>query len=94
MRRLIRTFADRDTERLFQQERLRRFQAFERVALRRLLLLNQASSLHDLKGPGLGLEALRGDRKGQQSIRINERYRVCFIWKSGHAYEVEIADYH
>lgn len=91
---MIRTFADHDTERLFRQERPRRFQAFERVAFRRLLLLNQINSLHDLKGPGLGLEALRGDRKGQHSIRINERYRVCFIWTRGHAYEVEITDYH
>lgn len=94
MRCLIRTFADRDTERLFAEERVRRFQAFERVALRRLLLLNQARGLGDLKGPGLGLEGLRGDRAGQHSIRINQQYRICFVWVRGDAFDVEICDYH
>ncbi|MGA3036358.1 MAG: type II toxin-antitoxin system RelE/ParE family toxin [Vulcanimicrobiaceae bacterium] len=91
---MIRTFADRDTERLFSQERVARFQAFERVALRRLLLLNQARSLNDLRGVGFGLEALKGNRRGQHSIRINQQYRVCFVWTKSDAFEVEIVDYH
>jgi len=91
---VIRSFADRDTERLFNQERVRRFQAFERAALRRLLLLNQARSLNDLKGVGFGLESLKGDRLGQHSIRINRQYRICFVWRAGDAFGVEIADYH
>jgi len=91
---VIRTFADRDTERLFNQERVRRFQAFERIALRRLLVLNQARTLNDLRSVGLGLEALKGDRLGQHSIRINRQYRVCFVWKTGDAFNVQIVDYH
>ena len=91
---MIRTFADRDTQRLFNQERVARFQNFERVALRRLLLLNQARSLGDLRGVGLGLEALKGDRLGQYSLRINRQYRLCFIWEKGDALAVEIVDYH
>jgi proteic killer suppression protein len=91
---VIRSFADRDTERLFNQERVLRFQSFERVAVRRLLLLNQARSLNDLRGVGLGLEALKGGRRGQHSLRINQQYRVCFVWKSGDAFSVEIVDYH
>ena len=85
---------DRDTERLFGQERVARFRAFERVALRRLLLLSQARSLNDLRGVALGLESLKGDRTGQHSIRINQQYRVCFVWRKGDAFEVEIVDYH
>lgn len=73
---------------------VRRFQSFERVALRKLLLVHRAKSLHDLKGPGLGLEALKNDRRGQHAIRINDQYRVCFVWKGGDAYDVEITDYH
>jgi proteic killer suppression protein len=91
---MIRSFRDRDTERLFQRERVRRFQSFERVALRKLMLLHAAVSLHDLKGPGLGLEALKRDRRGQHAIRLNDQYRVCFIWKDDGAYDVEIVDYH
>jgi proteic killer suppression protein len=91
---VIRSFADRDTQRLFNQERVLRFQSFERVALRRLLLLHQARSLNDLRGVGLGLEALKDDRLGQHSLRINRRYRVCFVWKKGDALDVEIVDYH
>ena len=64
------------------------------MALRRLLLLSQARSLGDLRGVGLGLEALKDDRLGQHSIRINQQYRVCFVWKDGDAFDVEIIDYH
>jgi proteic killer suppression protein len=91
---VIRSFAHRDVERLFQDQSVRRFQAFERVARRRLLLLNQARSLGDLRGPGLQLEALKRERQGQHSIRINEQYRICFFWKSGDAHHVDIVDYH
>ena len=91
---MIRSFAHRDVERLFQDQSVRRFQAYERVARRRLLLLNQARSLHDLRGPGLRLEALKRERQGQHSIRINQQYRVCFVWKNGDAHDVDIVDYH
>lgn len=91
---MIRGFADRNTERLFKRESVRRFQSFERVALRRLVVLHAARTLLDLKGAGLSLEALKHDRKGQHSIRINDQWRVCFAWRDGDAYGVEIADYH
>ena len=69
--------------------------AFERVALRKLRQLDSAVQLRDLVAPpGNRLEALKGNRKGQHSIRINDRWRICFIWRDGDAYEVEIADYH
>jgi proteic killer suppression protein len=91
---MIRSFADKDTEALNQRKHVRRFQAFERVALRKLVILNAATTLADLKGPGFQLEALKPPRKGQHSIRINDRYRLCFIWKNGDAFSVEITDYH
>jgi proteic killer suppression protein len=91
---MIRSFRDGDSERLFQRNSVRRFQAFERVALRKLVLLNNAASLADLKGVGLGLEALTRDRAGQHAIRINGQWRVCFVWKDGDAHDVEIVDYH
>ncbi len=68
--------------------------AFERTAQRRLAFLNHIRSLEDLKSPGFRLEALRGNRAGQYSIRINDRWRICFHWEDGEAYDVEIADYH
>ncbi|HEV2261684.1 MAG TPA: type II toxin-antitoxin system RelE/ParE family toxin [Candidatus Rubrimentiphilum sp.] len=91
---MIRSFSDTGAERLFKREPVRRFQGFENTARRKLILLDEATSLHHLKGPGTSLEALKGDRKGQYSIRINDRYRVCFVWKDGDAYDVEIVDYH
>ena len=91
---MIRSFADKDAERLFGRQSVRRFQSFERVALRKLVLLDAATTLADLKGPGLGLEMLKRDRKGQHAIRINDQWRVCFSWKGGHAIDVEIVDYH
>jgi proteic killer suppression protein len=91
---MIRSFADRDTERLFGNERVRRFQAIERQARRKLLQLHAASSLSDLAvPPGNRLEALAGNRKGQHSIRINSQWRICFRWQDG-AHDVEIVDYH
>ena len=91
---MIRSFANKDTERLYHRDRVRKFQSFERVAYRKLVYLDEAISLHDFKGAGFQLEALKGDRAGQHSIRVNDRYRVCFLWKNGDAYEVEITDYH
>ena len=92
---MIRSFHCRETERLFLDERSRKFVSIERVARRKLLALDAATSLKELaEVPGNRLEALHGDRLGQYSIRINERYRVCFSWKQDGAYEVEIVDYH
>ncbi len=92
---MIRSFADADTERLFQDEDVKRFRAIERQARRKLLLLNTAASLNDLRvPPGNRLEALAGDRVGQHSIRINKQWRICFRWKDNDAYDVEIVDYH
>ena len=78
---MIMSFADKDTERLAKGMRIPRFVSFERVALRKIRQLQIAGSLHDLSvPPGNRLEALVGDRKGQHSIRINDRYRICFTW--------------
>ena len=92
---MIRSFRDRDTDRLWKRERVGRFTSFENVARRKLVMLNNATSLADLRTPpGNELELLKGDRKGQHSIRINRQYRACFKWRDGDAYEVEITDYH
>jgi proteic killer suppression protein len=91
---MIRTFGSKDTERLFHRQRVARFQGFERTAQRRLVYLNQIRSLDDLKSPGFRLEALRGDRAGRYSIRINDQWRVCFRWEDGDANDVEIVGYH
>jgi proteic killer suppression protein len=92
---VIRSFRSRDTEALFADVDVPRFRAFERIARRKLLYLHRARSLEDLRRPpGNRLEALKGDRKGQHSIRINDRWRVCFVWTGGDAYDVEIVDYH
>ena len=94
--RVIRSFKDRETERLFLRLRSRVVPSdLRRVALRKLLQLDAADTLDDLKvPPGNRLERLRGDRKGQHSIRVNEQWRVCFEWQQGDAHEVEIVDYH
>jgi proteic killer suppression protein len=93
---VIRSFKDRETERLFLRQRSRVVPSdLRRVALRKLLQLDAADTLDDLKvPPGNRLERLRGDRKGQHSIRVNEQWRVCFEWQQGDAHEVEIVDYH
>jgi proteic killer suppression protein len=93
---MIRTFADADTETLFQEGRPRRLPpAGIRPALRKLLILDAADGLQDLTvPPGNRLERLRGDRRGQYSIRINDQWRICFVWRDGDAYGVEIVDYH
>ena len=92
---MIKTFADKDTERLFHREVVARFRAFERIALRRLYSLDQANHLDVLAQiPGYRLEKLRGNRQGQWSIRINKQWRVCFRFEEGDFYDVAIVDYH
>ena len=92
---MIQSFRDVATERIFQQQSTKQFRLIEKTALRKLLQLNQERSLADLAAiPGNKLEALKGDRRGQHSIRINDQYRVCFVWNDGDAFYVEITDYH
>jgi proteic killer suppression protein len=93
---MIRTFRNTDAERLFDRERVRRWPiALQRTALRKLRMLDAAIRLKDLRvPPGNRLERLKGDRKGQHSVRINDQWRVCFRWRSGDAYDAEIVDYH
>ena len=93
---MIKSFRCRDTEALFRRERVRKFGVdVERAAFRKLLMIDAASVIGSLKvPPGNRLEALKGDRRGQHSIRINAQWRICFVWRDGHAYEVEIVDYH
>jgi proteic killer suppression protein len=92
---MIKTFRCRDTEALFQDRLVRRFQAIERVARRKLEMLDAATSLTDLSQiPGNRLEALKGDRAGQYSIRVNDQWRICFEWVEGDSFNVEIVDYH
>ena len=93
---MIKRFKDRDTERLFRRERVKRLGPdVQRTALRKLRMLDAATTLDDVKIPPANrLEKLKGDRAGQHSIRINRQWRVCFTWRSGAAYDVEIVDYH
>jgi toxin HigB-1 len=92
---VIRSFRCADTQRLFRRESVRRFKAVERQALRKLDMLDAAPDLQTLSTlPGNRLEKLVGDRAGQHSIRVNDQWRICFIWLEGHASEVEIVDYH
>ena len=92
---MIQSFHCGDTEKLFRRERVVRFVNIEAAARRRLDALNAAAGLLDLLArPGNRLEALKKDRIGQHSIRINGQYRVCFRWHEGDAYDVEIVDYH
>jgi len=92
---MIKSFRSRDAEDLFNDILVRRFRAIERPARRKLLYLHRARRLEDLRAPpGNRVEALKGDREGQYSIRINDQWRVCFRWYEGNAYDVEIVDYH
>jgi proteic killer suppression protein len=92
---MIRSFADRGSEALFDDRRVRRFAGIERLARRKLLVLDAARELKELSvPPGNRLEALKGDRKGQHSIRINDQWRICFRWHDGDTWDVEIVDYH
>jgi len=95
MGRVICSFRCSGTERLFRRESVRRFKAIERVARRKLDQIHFAAKLTDLAVPGGNrLEKLAGDREGQHSIRINDQWRICFVWRHGNAYQVEIVDYH
>jgi proteic killer suppression protein len=91
---MIGSFRCKDTEALFDDIDVPRIRAFERVARRKLPYLNRARSLNDLRvPPGNQLETLRGRRKGQHSIRINDQWRICFVWRRGDASNVEVVDY-
>jgi proteic killer suppression protein len=93
---VIRSFRSPETERVWDGERSRKLPPdIQDVARRKLRMLNNAQNLEDLRVPPKNrLEALRGDRKGQHSIRVNDKWRVCFRWREGDAYDVEIVDYH
>ena len=92
---MIRSFRGTKTGALFNDVDVPAFRSIERVARRKLLYLHQAKHLEDLRvPPGNRLEALKGDRRGQCSIRINDQWRICFIWKGGDAYDVQTTDYH
>lgn len=93
---MIESFADRETEKVFRgTPSLKLPSTIQRVARRKLRYLHRAVDLRDLLAPpGNRLEALKGDRRGQHSIRINDQYRICFVWSEGSAYRVEITDYH
>ena len=92
---MIKTFCCRDTEALFNGKRVARFVNFERAALRKLEQLDLAQVIEDMRAPpGNRLEALKGDRAGQWTVRINDQWRVCFRFEDGNALDVEIADYH
>ncbi|MEZ4752794.1 MAG: type II toxin-antitoxin system RelE/ParE family toxin [Bdellovibrionota bacterium] len=92
---MIKSFKCKDTERLANDEYSKRFNSIEKVARRKLEMIQAAEKLFDLQSPpGNRLEALKGDRSGQHSIRINSQYRICFVWANNLAFDVEIVDYH
>ena len=93
---MIKSFADKETEKVFNQVFSKKLpQSIQHVALRKLILIDNAACLDDLKvPPGNRLEALSGDRDSQYSIRINDQYRICFIWDGSDFEDVEIVDYH
>ena len=92
---MIQSFADEETERVFDRIHSRKFSSIERVAFRKLRQLWNVKQLELMnEPPGNRLERLRGDREGQWSIRINDQWRICFEWRDGDAYKVEIVDYH
>ena len=93
---MIKTFRDKETGKIFNRLVSRKFpQNIQQLARRKLIILDAVTELNALRvPPGNRLEALKGDRKGQHSIRINDQWRICFRWKAGDAYDVEIADYH
>jgi proteic killer suppression protein len=92
---VIRSFRRKEVQALFEGQGTRRLQQIARVAQRKLMQLHAAHRLRDLTiFPGNHLEALKGNRKGQHSIRINDQYRICFVWRDGDAFDVEIVDYH
>ena len=93
---MIESFRCNETEKIFKREFSKKLPHYiQRIALRKLRMLNRSSTIQDLRiPPGNKLEALSGNIKGQHSIRINEQWRICFKWQNGNAYNVEIIDYH
>ena len=93
---MISSYRDRDTQSVAERHRIRRFpEDIQRRAQMKLMIINNAEDLNDLRvPPGNRLEALSGDRDGQYNIRINDQWRICFTWSEGNAYQVEIVDYH
>lgn len=93
---MIKSFADKETELVYNQQFSKRLpNSIQKVALRKLMMIDNAKSIQDLRiPPNNRLESLAGDRKGQYSIRINDQWRVCFTEKDGHFYDIEIVDYH
>ncbi len=93
---MIRSFKCKETEKIFNRDFSKKFpNDIQRIALRKLRMLNRAQNLEDLRmPPGNRLEALAGNRKGQHSIRINDQWRICFKWRDDDAYQVEVVDYH
>ena len=93
---MIKSFKGKETEKIYRQQVSKKFQRdIQQIAIRKLRMINNAKNINDLRIPPANrLEKLTGKRKGQYSIRINDQWRVCFTWKAGEAYEVEITDYH
>lgn len=92
---MIKSFSDKDTASLFNTGHSRKFSSIERIALRKLDMIHAAINVETLKvPPGNRLEALKGTRQGQYSIRVNDQWRICFKWAGHDAYDVEIVDYH
>lgn len=93
---MLKSFADQETEKIWNLQRSKRFPAdIQQRALNKLAMISRAAGLDDLKIPPANrLEALKGDRRGEFSIRINQQWRICFRWKDGDAHDVEITDYH
>ena len=93
---MIRSFKDKEAEKIFKRQRSSKLpKMIQRMALRKLRMLNRAGNLNDLRTPPANrLEKLRGDRLGQHSIRINDQWRICFKWHDSDAFQVEIVDYH
>lgn len=92
---MVGSFRDEATESIFARKPSRRYGALARMILRKLLQIDAATSLETLRfPPGNRLEALRGGRAGQHSIRVNDQFRICFRWKDQHAYDIEVTDYH
>ena len=92
---MIKSFRSREAQQVHDRRPVKRFLAFQRIAQRKLRQLDIAAELRDLRSPpGNHLEALKGDREGQYGIRINDQWRICFVWRNGDAYDVEIVDYH
>jgi len=93
---MIKSFKDKDTEKIYNRGYSHKLpQEIQQIAMRKLWMLDAAPDLNSLRiPPSNRLEALKGGRKGQHSIRINKQWRICFVWSEGNAYEVEIVDYH